>query len=415
MRVLILTNLYLTNATGGEEQSCRHVVEGLRQRGHTTLVLTSQSHDVALEADGVLRSLYLEMELVPLQHSFNFFVRRKSREQHNLRCLGEILASFQPDIIFIWGMWNLAKSLPALAEAQCPGKVVYRFATYWPTLPSQHELYWRAPARQTYSRLLKGVLSRIALTMLAREKQPCPLSFRNAICVSTATRNGLVEAGIPVAHARVIHTGVDAGAYSRQTAEHRTLQDDGNMRLLYAGRLVAENGIETVIRALVKLVFGQGLRHIRLTVAGSDWDGYASILRQLVTQARLDSFVAFVGHVPPEAMPSLLKDHDVLLVPSLWAEPFSRMVLEGMAAGLVLVATPTGGTTEILSDGQNGLLFAPGDSDDLAQKITTLAADAGLRRRLALAGLKTVMEQFTWTKMMDEIEGYLQEVVRATD
>jgi glycosyltransferase involved in cell wall biosynthesis len=75
-----------------------------------------------------------------------------------------------------------------------------------------------------------------------------------------------------------------------------------------------------------------------------------------------------------------------------------------------VVATPTGGTTEILTDGENGLLVVPGDAEDLAQKIVRLAADPELRRRLALAGQQTVVQRFTRTKMMDEIESYLQEV-----
>ncbi|HZJ24036.1 MAG TPA: glycosyltransferase family 4 protein, partial [Anaerolineales bacterium] len=105
---------------------------------------------------------------------------------------------------------------------------------------------------------------------------------------------------------------------------------------------------------------------------------------------------------------------DVLVLPSLWPEPFARVVLEGMVSGLVVIATPTGGTTEILTDGENGLLFAAGDAEDLAQKIICLATDPKLRRRLALAGQQTVIERFTKTKMMDEIESYLQEVFRSS-
>ena len=112
-------------------------------------------------------------------------------------------------------------------------------------------------------------------------------------------------------------------------------------------------------------------------------------------------------------MPQLLRKFDVLVVPSIWQEPFSRMVLEGMISGLVVVATPLGGTTEILRDGENGLLFAPGDSEDLAQKIVCLASDPELRRKLALAGKQTVDERFTVTKMMDELEGYIQDVAYA--
>jgi glycosyltransferase involved in cell wall biosynthesis len=248
--------------------------------------------------------------------------------------------------------------------------------------------------------------------MLSRESRQAPLTFKRAICVSAATRNGLVEAGIPVSNARIIRTGVDAKRYLEQRAD-LPLRQDQNLNLLYAGRLVSEKGVDIAIKALEKLVVGLNLRQIRLGIAGSDSTDYESYLRQLVTQLGLDEHVSFFGHVRGEEMPQLLRKFDVLLVPSTWQEPFSRMVLEGMSAGLVVVATPLGGTTEILNDGENGLLFAPGDSEDLAQKIVCLASDPALRRRLALAGKQTVDERFTVTKMMDELEGYIKDVACA--
>jgi glycosyltransferase involved in cell wall biosynthesis len=133
-----------------------------------------------------------------------------------------------------------------------------------------------------------------------------------------------------------------------------------------------------------------------------------------VTQAGLDDYVSFLGHVPPEEMPQLLQRFDVLLVPSIWEEPFSRMVLEGMISGLVVVATPRGGTIEILRDGENGLLFTPGDPQDLARKIIQLVENPISRRKMADTAQQTVIERFTMTRMMDEIEDYLQEVARTS-
>jgi glycosyltransferase involved in cell wall biosynthesis len=414
MRILFLTNFYLVQESGGEDQSCQQVVQGLIKRGHTTMVLTSMhgTDNVPVETDGVYRSLYLEMDLVPWQHSLTFFTQRKAREQHNLRCFQRVLEQFAPDIIFIWGMWNLPWSLAAFAEAKYPEKVVYRFATYWPTLPSQHELYWRAPGRKWYSKLTKKVLSQVALTMLARENPRSLLTFKHAICVSATTRSRLVEAGIPVANARVIYTGIDANQYSTNQHKHPLGNGNQTLNLLCAGRLVAEKGVDTAIQALEKLVFDQDVRSIRLSVAGSGSEDYQSYLRRLVTQAGLDDYVSFLGHVRPEEMPQLLQQFDVLLVPSTWEEPFSRIVLEGMISGLVVVATPRGGTIEILIDGENGLLFTPGDPEDLARKITRLVEDPISCRKLANAGQQTVIEKFTMTRMMDEIENHLQEVAR---
>ena len=413
MRILFLINFYQIHGSGGQDVSCQQVIRGLKERGHTTLVLTSMqgTNNVPLEADGIYRSLYLEMDLVPWRHSITFFTRRKAREKHNLQVLERVVGQFKPDIIFIWGMWNLPRSLPAFAETRYPDKVVYRFATYEPTLPSQHEMYWQTPGRTWYSRVVKSVLGRVALAMLAREKQQ-PLTFKHAICVSAATRNILVDAGIPVGNARVIHTGLDPQQFLKGQKDQQPSHQKQDLNLLYAGRVYPEKGVDTAIHALEKLVFGRDLRNIKLSVVGSGSPEYEHVLQHQVKQAGLNDYVTFHGHVRADEMPALLQNFDVLMVPSIWQEPFSRVVVEGMISGLVVIATPTGGTTEILKDGENGLLFAPGDADDLAQKIVSLAMDPELRRRLAAAGQQTVLDGFTMTNMMNEIEGYLQDVAQ---
>lgn len=414
MRILFLTNFYPPHGSGGEEQSCRQVVEGLKQRGHATLILTSMhgSNNSSVEADGIYRSLYLEMDLVPWRHGLTFFTRRRARERHNLQCFERVVAQFEPDVVFIWGMWNLPKSLPALAEARYPDRVGYRFATYWPTLPSQHEFYWRARGRNWYSRPAKRILGHVALAMLARENSHPPLSFKHAICVSAATRDRLVEAGIPITNARIIYTGLDVTPYLDGEA-HQPVRENRSLNLLYAGRLSPDKGVDTAIKAMAKVVFEQGQRGVKLALAGSGSTDYENDLRRLVNQAGLRDYAEFLGWVPPEEMPTLLGEFDVLLVPSIWAEPFARVVLEGMIAGLVVVATPTGGTPEIVLDGQNGLLFTPGDPDDLARKITQLVVDPATRRKLARSGQLTIRERFTMPRMIDEIERFLQEVAGA--
>lgn len=407
MRILIITNFYLTHGTGGEEQSCRQVVAGLLRRGHVVRVLTSMhaTNNVPVERDGVYQSLYLEMDLTPWRHSLTFFFQRKAREEHNLKCLARLLDQFEPEVIYIWGMWNLPTSLASLAEARCPGKVVYRFATYWPTLPTQHELYWRAPGRRWYSRVLKRLMGSIALAMLKLEAPQPALKFERAMCVSVATRTALVEAGVPVAHASIIYTGIDAEPYlqavigqSRHAPEH--------IHLLYVGRLSKEKGLDTVIKAVKSLV-GQGRLNIHLSVAGSGDLDYENYLHRLVKQAALTNHVSFLGWVPAEEVPSLMKAADLMLVPSEWPEPFARVVLEGMASGLVVIASAAGGAYEIISNSENGFLFAPGNPDDLAEKIALLIDNADLRRSVALMGRATVLERFTATRMLDAIEDLL--------
>ena len=75
-----------------------------------------------------------------------------------------------------------------------------------------------------------------------------------------------------------------------------------------------------------------------------------------------------------------------------------------MAAGLAVVGTRTGGTGEVLCDGETGLAFAAGDARCLAKQIVRLATDRDLCNRLSEAGRKRVLEQFSLSRMADELE-----------
>jgi len=412
MRILFLSNFFPPYEIGGQERSCLEVFEGLIARGHECLLLTSMhgTNNVPTEEGGIRRWLYLEMDMVPLRHGLIFFTKRKQRENHNLQTLERLITDYRPDILFIWGMWNLPRTLPALAERLLPGRVAYRFAEYWPTLPSQHEMYWRAPAKNWITFLPKWIMSRIALAMLAMDKQQVQIKFEHVVCVSEGTRQVLLDAGIPVAHARVIHTGLDVQEFTNGS---QPLQKEENrpLKLLYAGRLSAEKGVNTVIQAMGELVKTIGRYAIHLQLAGAGQESYENELRDSVRQLGLEDVVTFLGRVPSKEMPALMQSCDVLIVSSIWPEPFARVVLEGMVSRMVVVATPTGGTSEIVEDRENGLLFPAGDSSALAQQIRSLTENPPLRKKLAEAGRQTVMEHYTKTGMLDAYEDFLLEAL----
>jgi glycosyltransferase involved in cell wall biosynthesis len=202
-------------------------------------------------------------------------------------------------------------------------------------------------------------------------------------------------------------------AYLNGDSREEQAAGDQGLRLLYAGRLTAEKGIETALEAMAELVFRRGMAGVRLDIAGDGNVDYTAQLKARTAQLGLENQVTFLGRVPAESMPGLMRRADVLVAPSNWPEPLARVILEGMACGTAVVATPLGGTPEIVTDGQNGLLFPALDSQALAEKLAMLAADEGLRRRLAEAGQQTVKERFTLQEMLNQVEGYLEEVAAA--
>ncbi len=415
MRILFLTNFYPPYELGGQGRSCYQIVEGLKQRGHETLVLTSM-HGVdnrPLSMNGVCRHLYLEMDLSPLRHALTFFINRKARLQRNMERLAQTFNEFRPDLVFIGGMWNFSTRLVAYLERMLPGRVVYRFAEYWPTLANQNEIYWKLPGRKAPTKLIKSLLRPLALGILDREDDPPKLRYEHAVCVSAATRDVLVKAGIPIANARIIHTGIDLTSYANKDDLHQRQEENRQgLRILYAGRLTVEKGIETAIIAIGDQINGRNPLNVTLSLAGSGSIEYIDHLQQLVATHNLENHVTFLGWVPHEEMPQLMRRFDVLLVPSEWPEPFARVVLEAMLSEMVVVASDAGGSSEIIQDKQNGLLFASGNSDELGECLRLLARSLHLVEKYRLAGRDTVMQCFGETRMIDAYEAYLLSVAK---
>jgi glycogen synthase len=261
------------------------------------------------------------------------------------------------------------------------------------------------PTQRWFLRLPKRALSKVAMKLIAEEGQP-DLKLEQVICVSARVRDLLVEAGLPIQHARIIHGGTDV---ERFLSVRKRDYCCGPLKLLYAGQLVQHKGVHTAIEAMARLVNARGIDQINLTLVGAGHPDYEAFLRDLVDAERLNSYVTFHGPVSKDEVPAIFQQFDVLVFPSIYEEPLARITQEAMASGLVVVGTTTGGTQEILRDGETGLTFAPEDADGLADQVARLITDPDLGCRLAHAGRQTVLENFTLDRMVNEIEAYLLE------
>jgi glycosyltransferase involved in cell wall biosynthesis len=407
VNILFITNLYPPHHLGGYELRCHDVVTKLEKRGHRVTMLTST---YGLERPVVENSVHRVLALESDTHHYQpaSLLRLRKDNRRNLGYLRQALADFQPDVIFIWGMWNLSKLIAQGAERQVGNKVVYSIADMWPTHTDAHTAYWQTPARRWFMRLPKRILATLIRPYLRLEGLPATLRLENVICVSKALRDNLVSAGVPVHNARVIYSGIVLDDFLSSTRD-RTWRD-GKLSLLYVGRLVKEKGAHTAILALAELANQRNLNNLDLTLLGWGPPDYVSHLRALANDNGLGEHITFLDPIPRAEMPGLLSRFHVLLFPSIWEEPFSRTLLEAMASGLAVVGTTTGGSKEVVVDGENALTFTPGDAHDLARQIERLARDPALRKRLALAGARTVRERFDIERMVDQIEAYLLEV-----
>jgi glycosyltransferase involved in cell wall biosynthesis len=104
------------------------------------------------------------------------------------------------------------------------------------------------------------------------------------------------------------------------------------------------------------------------------------------------------------------REHDGLVFPSSWEEPFGLTHLEAMASGIPVLSTTNGGQGEFLRDGDNCLTFEPEDAVGLASRIGQLQSSPDLARRLARAGRRTVERSFSLEGYIQRIQSFLQGV-----
>lgn len=153
------------------------------------------------------------------------------------------------------------------------------------------------------------------------------------------------------------------------------------------GRMAPWKGQDVFLRAFAAAFPDGDERAVLVGSALFGEDEWAAGLAALAGELGMSDRVEFRGFV--EDVPTVLSETDVLVHASIIPEPFGQVVVEGMAAGLSVIAAAAGGPLEVVTDGVDGLLTPPGDVDALAIALRRLRDDPELCRRLGSAALET--------------------------
>lgn len=414
MNLLFISNFYPPHHLGGYEMLCHEVATHLGARGHNVAILTSTyGTETKAREPGIYRKLMLDSDIYYYrpQQVLRYYAARRTNRQ----ALEKAITETRPDVVVVWGMWQLSRQVAAWAEELAGSRIAYYVSDQWPAEPGAHRIYWEQSANSLPGKIFKGALRPLVRLAMREEWTPPALRLQHVMVCSRAIQDKLVQAGVPVEHARVVYHGIDPLPYRQAVAQahegtaHKVAPTSKTFGLVYVGTLTAQKGVHTAVEALGRLVRDDAVS-MHLSILGAGHPAYERRLHELVDRWKLDGRVTFHQPIPRVQLPAFLAQFDVLVMPSVYEEPQARISQEAMATDLVLVATLTGGTKEILVDGENGLAFEPEDAEGLARQLHRLAQDPELRQRLRNAGWQTVSERFTISRMVDEVETYLSQV-----
>ena len=388
MRVLMVSWEYPPVMYGGLGRHVAALSEALASDGHDVVVASqapagtpsTESHQ---RGDGssvrVVRAV-LDADAPDVYVDTERFVREL--QPRLVSAVDQHVDQWRPDVVHGHD-WVVAEAGRTLAEAFDVPLVATVHAT-------ETGLY-QGHLDQPFSRWRHGV----EVDLVAR-------AARTIVCSSGMRDEVVAGLGADESRTVVVPNGVTPGAWRttrRQRADARSalgLSDEP--LLVLVGRLEHEKGAQDAVQALALL--GDTTVHLALVGDGARRDDLRGLARHLGLEAR----VHLLGRVDDARVAATVGAADVALVPSRY-EPFGLVALEAMAAGTPVVASATGGLTDVVADQETGLAVPPADPQRLAEAISRLLDDPTMAARLSEQALRSVQERFGWAAVASATAG----------
>ncbi len=373
---ILLVNDYATPAYGSENLTLE-LRNLLRQRGHDVRLFASSARTVdeaeVLADYQCFGTLSRFNRLLQTANPWAFWELRR------------VLKEFRPDVVHvrIFLMQLSPLILPLLRNVPS----LYHIVVYQPICPTGIKML----PNRTVCRVSAGTACYHNRCFLFRSLIPRMLSWwlwkrwRNAFNLITtnshAMRRRLMAGGIEVAD--VVWNAVPNRSARPPLSAPPTVA--------FAGRMVFEKGASVLVHAFAKIL--TKIPDARLILAG---DGVErKPLEKLIANLGLSDSVSMPGYILHLEMERLFDAAWVQVVPSLWDEPFGRVAAEAMIRGTAVVASASGGLTEVVGeDGQMGLLVPPGDEEALAEALLHLLQNRALAEQMGKAGREFAAAHF---------------------
>lgn len=346
MKIVYINSFYAPDEVGGAEKSVRFLAETLQAQGHQTAVITLGRENESSRLNGVqierlaAPNLYFPADagLQPgwkklLWHTLDSFNPIAAQR------VGELLDQINPDVVHTNNLSGLSASVwGAIHRRNVP--IVHTLRDYY-LLCSNTAMFKNG--KPCGSRC--GSCTTLSLPRFAASKVVDIVVGNSQFILNKHLQNGLFID----ADQRVIYN-----AYSpSDDSDNRPIDA---LQLGFIGRLAPSKGIELLIDGLRTANLS---RPVKVLIAGEGPPDYVQSLKERAAGLPVE----FMGRVKPETFYAQIH---WTIVPSIWDEPLARVLFESFAHGVPVLGTDTGGTPELIREGQNGYLFSAKAASTLA-------------------------------------------------
>ncbi len=385
MKILFVSAGYPPSSRGGTEIHARDLAAALRALGHEISVFCREGDgrrpDFA-ERDEVVDGVRVRRLNYNFGDAVDFsFIHDNPRID---AAFDRFLQEIRPDVVHVHHLTCLSTGI--LDRAKASGiATCMTLHDFWMSCPRGQRITAELERCETIDRsLCAPCLSRLwphfsidrgVLLALDEKIRARLLGADLLVAPSAAHREKMLEAGLDPARTVVVPHGLDGEKLKSAVRER-----DRVRRIGFIGSVIPSKGVHVLVEAWRKCARPDVALEIHGDVLDFHGDrAYGDRLRK----AAGDAAVSFRGGYDPESLTGILRNLDLIVVPSVWRESFCLTIREAFLAGIPVLASDLGGIREAFIDGKGGRFFRAGDVDDLAAKLQDLLDDPARYRALA--------------------------------
>ncbi|MDD5527394.1 MAG: glycosyltransferase family 4 protein [Patescibacteria group bacterium] len=377
MKIIIINNLYSPWIRGGAERIAEKIIEGLEKQGHEVLVITTAPKESRTEKNYYLASIFYNLEKYPLWQRFfwhlwdiaNFINRGKIKR---------FLAEHRPDLVITNNLQGVGYLVPGLLE-----KMKIRHFHILHDIQLLHPsglMIWGkekmidTPAAKIYQAVMNFLMGSPALII-------SPSKW----LLEEHEKRGFFKNSKKI----ILPNYFEGAGHKAQGIR----SENNTFTFLYIGQIEKHKGVEFLIESFLKFLAESNAK-AELSIIGS-----GSQSEEIKKMAGDEKEIKILGRKNEVEVRDLMLAADCLIVPSLCYENSPTVIYEAIAAQLPVIGAKIGGITELI-EAAGGILFEPGNEDDLAERMAEV-----IKNSEKLNEIKT--KEMAWSS-----PDYIDEVIR---
>jgi glycosyltransferase involved in cell wall biosynthesis len=408
MKILLAVHHFPPSFTGGAEWEAYRIAYHLMNRSHQVRVLcveqvTNSHKNIISWKDDFYKGIPVRRLFLTMNFTYGEFTRFEFDNPLIAEHIKEFLQEYCPDIFhLISGYLMTGSSLRVIQEKGIP--TILSLMDFWflcrritlyrsdgrlsrPPIQAENCVQCIGEEKTGYNFLGKMFPNIMAQYWKGQKSHIRLFEDRRLFLINTLNNVNVIisrsrfmkeiyeKEGVDPERIILSRQGLDIGHFQNNDLDD--IRHNEKLRIGYSGQIAPVKGVHLLIKA-VKLIRDPRLE---VKIYGNE-TSFPKYTEQLKQMAKNDSRIQFAGMFSREDLVNVMKNLDVLVVPSVWYENSPNVILEAFATHTPVIASDMGGMAELVKHQENGLLFKLGDAEALAEQLSLLIDDPTLLRRL---------------------------------